>query len=271
MWQIELPNIPAASADSPYHFRLATTDDIPALMRMYDEAARDLDISTIRDADVWRCIFGHPRSSGMASEIWLMLDADEQPLGFARILFMGFGNGLIVSEASRLSHPAAVAFLHYFKTLAEERKKPNVRLALPDNNPLLKTARGWGAHNSGTYAWQIHLVDVARLLRKLAPVLERRLAASPFAGLTQKLNLNLYRETFELDFERGKLRTVTNIGFVEHGEIRIPPLLLAPLLLGYRSRDQLRDSHPDFSVWGQSGLLIDVLFPRMNSFLGENY
>ncbi|MBZ0286189.1 MAG: GNAT family N-acetyltransferase [Anaerolineae bacterium] len=271
MWQIELPNIPAASGESPYHFRLATTDDIPALMHMYDEAARDLDISTLRDADIWRCIFGHPRDSGMAGEIWLMLDADEHPVGYGRVLYMGFGTGLIVSEASRLSHPEAIAFLGQFKTLAAERGKPNVRLALPDSNPLLQAARGWGAHNSGTYAWQIHLVDVARLLRKLAPVLERRLAASPFAGLTQKVNLNLYRETFELDFERGQLRGVTNIGFVEGGELRIPPLLLAPLLLGYRGRDQLRESHPDFAVWGQSGLLIDTLFPRMSSFLCENY
>jgi hypothetical protein len=83
--------------------------------------------------------------------------------------------------------------------------------------------------------------------------------------------INLYREAFELHFAGGKLLDVTGVGFREHGEIRIPPNLFAPLLLGYRDRHQLRDSHPDFGVWGQAGLLMDVLFPRMNSFLYTNY
>ena len=270
-WQIELPNIPAAPSDLPYHFRLATVDDIPALMQLYDEAARDLDISTMRDVDIWRCILKHPEKSALISEIWLMLDANEQPFGYGRIAQHGFGNGLIVSETSRLKHPAAIAFLGHFKKLAAERGKPNIRLNLPENNSLLKVARAWGAHNPGTYAWQIHPVDVARLLRKLAPVLERRIEASPFAGLTQIVHLNLYRETFELRLEGGKLLNVTNISYQDGGEIRIPPNLLAPLLLGYRDRHQLRESDPDFRIWGQSGLLIDVLFPRMNSFLYNTY
>jgi predicted acetyltransferase len=270
-WQIELPSIPAAPQDSAYCFRLATVDDIPALMCFYDEAAHQLDISTIRDTDTWHCIFQHPGGSALASEIGLMLDAEEQPIGYWRIAQHGFGSGLIVTETSRLNHPAAIALLQHIKTVAIERNKPNIRLNLPENNDLLTVARGWGAHNPGTYAWQIHLVDVARLLWKLTPVLERRIAASFFAGLSQKMNLNLYRETFELHFEHGKLLTVTNIGFQDGGEIRIPPPLLAPLLLGYRGHVELRHSHPDVIVSGQSAHLIDVLFPKLEGFLYSNY
>ncbi|MEO8609084.1 MAG: hypothetical protein ABI690_14435 [Chloroflexota bacterium] len=109
------------------------------------------------------------------------------------------------------------------------------------------------------------------MLHKLTPVLERRIAASVFAGFSQKVNLNLYRETFELHFENGKLLTATNMGFHDGGEIRIPPPLLAPLLLGYRGRAELSHSHPDMIAWGQSAHLIDVLFPRLNSFLHSNY
>ena len=270
-WQIELPNIPAAPPDSPYRFRLATADDIPALMRLYGEAARSLDISTVRDADIWHCIFGHPAESALASEIWMLLDAESQPVGYWRIPNHGFGNGLIVSETSRLSHLAGIALLQHLKSLALERNKPNIRLNLPDTNDLLQVARGWGAHNPGTYAWQIHLVDVARLLCKLTPVLERRIDSSLFAGLSQQVNLNLYRETVELHFERGKLLAVTNIGYQEGGEIRIPPPLFAPLLLGYRTREELRESHPDVAIWGQSAHLIDVLFPKMEGFIYSNY
>lgn len=271
MWHIELSSIPDTDDASPFKFRPANTADIPALVQLYEKAFCDLDISTRRDEAIWRCMFGHPRESAIAGETWMMLDADERPVGYGRIQSMGFGAGLIVSETSPLNHAQAIAFLRHVKALATERGKPNVRFNLPDNHVLVEVARAWGAHNPGTYAWQIHLVDVARLLRKLAPVLDSRIAASPFAGLTQTLCINLYRTACDLRFEDGKLLDVTDIGFREDGEIRIPPNLLAPLLLGYRSRDQLRESYPDFSVWGQSALLMDVLFPRMNSFLYSNY
>ena len=129
----------------------------------------------------------------------------------------------------------------------------------------------WGATNPGTYAWQIHLVDVGRLLRKLAPVLERRINASPFNGLSQKVIVNLYREAFELHFEGGKLLAVNNIGFNDGGEIRIPPMQFTQLVLGYRSHEELRQNYPDVAVWGQVRLLVDVLFPKMDSFIYSIY
>ncbi|MEO8609085.1 MAG: GNAT family N-acetyltransferase [Chloroflexota bacterium] len=114
-WQLELQNIPAAPSESPYQFRLATVDDIPVLMRLYDEEVRGLDISTIRDADIWRCIFGHVADSALASEIWMLLDADSQLIGYWRIAQHGFGGGLIVSESSRLSHAGPSRFWHISK------------------------------------------------------------------------------------------------------------------------------------------------------------
>ena len=57
----------------------------------------------------------------------------------------------------------------------------------------------------------------------------------------------------------------------ERGEINIPPNLLAPLVLGWRSRTELRATNPDFGAHGQSGVLIDVLFPKMQAFIDTNY
>src|SRR6185312_7924000 len=100
---------------------------------------------------------------------------------------------------------------------------PYIRLTLPNTNDLERVARSFNAHDDGSYLWQIHLVDVVRLLRKLAPVLERRIAGSIFAGFTRTVCLNLYREAFELHFEKGKLQTVNSVGFTGNGDINIPP------------------------------------------------
>lgn len=269
-WHIELRDILDVPR-SAFGFRQANVNDIPTLIRLYDEASASLNISAIRTEDIWRYLFEHTTGSYSEGEIWLICDAEGHIIGYYRLVRHGFGTGLIVSETSRLNPDVAEALLSQLKMAAITRDKPYIRFNLPVSNDLLRVARGFGAADTGTYAWQIHLVDVAYLLRKLAPVLERRIAASLFAGLSKKIIINLYREAFELDFDGGKLRSVNALGFCDGGEIRIPPLLLAPLILGYHSREELTHMYPDVSINGQSRHLIDVLFPAMESFFFTNY
>jgi len=272
-WRVELHNLDGVLPEGTpqFRFRLATVVDLPALMCLYDEAMCDLHISTVRDEAIWRFMFEHTAGTDMSSEFWLVTDEADAIIGYWRIMHHGFGKGLIVSETSRLSHLASAAVLQQLRALARERDKPDIRLNLPGTNDLLRAAQGWGAHDLGTYAWQIHVVDVARLLRKLTPVLERRIEGSPFAGLSQSVYINLYRETLELHFESGRLVAVNAIGITGKGDLYLPPMLFAPLVLGYRSREELAWMYPDVSVNGQSRLLVDVLFPKLNSFLFTIY
>ncbi len=271
-WNVELRSLPDKLAGSfAYNFRLATVQDIPVLMRFYDEATKSLNISTLRDESVWQYLLGHSLSTVVGAETWLILDAAQQAVGYFRIPFQGFGEGLIVGETSHLSSELATALLIHLKGVTQERGKPYIRLALPDHHDLVRVAAGFNTHDEGHYPWQIHLVDVARLLRKLTPVLERRIAASVFAGLMRTICLNLYREAFELCFEKGRLQTVKSIGFSDTWGIKIPPLLLAPLLLGYRSREELQHMYPDVSINGEFQHLVDVLFPKLESFIYTTY
>ena len=268
-WQIELRNIPDTAEAQP--FRRATAEDIPVLTLLYDETTANLNISTLRSADIWRFMLENTVGTDVEGETWLMLDDANQPTGYFRLMRHGFGEGLIVSETSRLNNESAKGLLGWLKATALERNKPYVRLNLPVNNDLLTAARGFGAHDSGGYAWQIYIPDVAGLLRNLSPVLERRIAGSPFAGLSRKIILNLYREAFEIEFEGGKLLGVNTIGFSDDGAIRLPPNLLAPLVLGYHSHRELRQMYPDVAIWGEFQPLVDVLFPKMESFIYTNY
>jgi hypothetical protein len=213
----------------------------------------------------------HTANSETASDFWLALDAKQQPVAYYVVQHYGFGEGLNISEVSRLSHTVAQAALCHMKTLAAERSKPYIRMYVPEKSMLTQTAAAMGASFQGRYAWQIHIPNVPRLLRAIAPVLEQRLSDSAFAGLTQTMMLNLYKETFALRFEGGRLSQVESAGFTDGGEIRIPPLLFAPLVLGWRTRQELADIYPDFSVWGQSSPLLDVLFPKMDAYIYTIY
>ncbi len=268
---LELHNLPDKPAEFPYRFRPATTQDIPVLMRFYEQASIRLNISTLRDESVWHYLLEHSPSTVVGGETWLVTDAADQALGYFRLPFHGFGSGLIVNETSRLNTETAKALLIHLKGMAQERGKPYLRLDLPDTNDLVRVASAFNVHNDGCYAWQIHLVDVGRLLRKLTPVLDRRIAASVFDGMTRTICLNLYREAFELVFEKGRLQAVKSIGFTDQWGIKIPPLLLAPLLLGYRSRTELQHIYPDVSISGEFQHLIDVLFRKLESFIFSIY
>jgi hypothetical protein len=269
-WQIDLGRIP----DGPtgrVSVRLATIDDRPALAQMYDEAASDLNIHTVRDEATWGYLFGSSQQTDMAAESWLLTDLDGQPAGYFRITREGFGTGLIVSEVSRLGHAAALTTLVHLKRLATERGKPNIRFNLPAGCSLVRLAADCGARDEGGYAWQIRLPDCAALLKKMAPLFERRLACSAFAGLSQSLTLNLYREAFGLCFRAGRLTEVQRLGFREGGDLRLPPALMAPLLLGYRSWRELAAAHHDVLVARAARSLADTLFPVVSSFIYTIY
>jgi predicted N-acetyltransferase YhbS len=272
-WQIRHDQIPDDLPEG-FHFRQATLDDLPVLARLYDEAARDLDISTVRDRAAWRYMVEHQPHTQSAGETWLVWDSrDGTPVGYFRVARCGFGAGSVVEETSRLSQPAAMAALGKIRALSDGWEKPYIRLSASDTSPVVKVAWAWGAHSEGRYAWQIHVPDVARLMRKIAPVLERRIANSAFAGLSETVVFNMYRKAVELRFANGQIASIEAVGFRnwERHSINIPPLLVAPLVLGYRSREELHQSHPDVGIWGQSAYLIDVLFPKMKAFIYQIY
>lgn len=268
-WRVELHAVPEKD-DSAFTFRQATEADIPVLMGFFDAAAGDVAIGARRDEATWRYLFGASMQTETAAETWLVLDQTGQPAGYYRIGYYGFSDGLIVNEGSRFSHAAAEAVLAQCKALAVTRALPYIHLKLPANHVLIHTAKHMSAHDTGTYAWQMLVPDKANLLQKLAPVFERRMNESAFAGWSGLYVMNLFREAFEMRFEGGKLVAVSAVGFREGGDIHLPPVAFAPLVLGYRTIDELNHIYHDASCWDKHGLA-DVLFPKMDSYLYTIY
>jgi len=271
-YRVELHRVPELKEDEKPDFtcRLAIAADLPIMKRLYHEAAQDLGISACRDDAIWEYLLEHSPNTDTACEGWVVEDADKKVIGYFRIEKHGFSPGVNVNEVSRLSYNAALAVLRQLKKLATEREKPYIRLVLPRNCVLMQAALYHGAHDIGTYAWQIHIPDMARLLSAIGPVLERRLAESPFSGLTEEVKLNFYREAVALNFVDGKIKKVQKLDSAD-GSICVPPRAAVPLVLGYRSREELGDSWPDLSMPPKEAYLIDILFPKMASHIYTTY
>ena len=271
-YHMELHQIPNLDKGETSRFtcRPEATADLPTLKSLYDEAAQELAIHACRNDEIWQYLSEHSSATQTGSEGWTIENEDKEVVGYFRIQKQGFGKGLIVCEVSRLNYDTALAVLRHLKRLAIERNKPNIRLNLPANCVLVQTARYHGASDPGRYAWQIHIPDMARLLRTIGPVLENRLTKSPFAGLTEEVRISFYRESVALHFANGQLIQVQAFGSAD-GPIRIPPRAAVPLVLGCRNREELRGSWPDLGMSSKEAYLMDTLFPKMVSHIYSIY
>lgn len=269
-WRLELRQIPHPP-ESALGFRLATIDDIGALQSLYESSVEPLGVRAERSDGVWRYLLRErERDDAMATETWVVTNADGAVCGYLRIPWHHFGDELTINEASSLHFDAAWAALHHAKTLAEARNRPGLRLNMPEGSNLVTLARGLGARDAGTYAWQIHVPDAVGLLRAMAPTLEARLKCSMFAGLSHDVSISFYRGGALLRFLNGKLVSVSKSSG-KNADLRLPPQASTPLLLGHKSWQELREIYADVSTTPLWRPLFDVLFPVVDGFLYSNY
>jgi len=261
--------------ETSYTTRLATVDDIPALVGWYETMNTSLSISAYRDAAIWNYLLGAGMQTETAADTWIVLDAQQQAIGYFRVAHHNdFGVGLVLNEVSSLPHEALLMVIQQAKAIAIERGNPYIRVNIVPNhalNTVIQQAE-YDATDQGRYAWQIHLPDPVALFKKLAPVFANRLATSPFARLSQQVVIDTYRQAYVLNFEQGTLQSVDHItDGVASSTLSLPPNLLAPLMLGHHDRAKLSEFYPDVMWAGGSQALIDVLFPKVDSFLYTQY
>ncbi len=268
---LELRNIIEAD-QGDLAIRRASASDINALMNLYAESVQSLNISTIRDKDIWRYLLSSDNDADdMVHDTWICESNDGAALGYMRIPHHHFGEELVIDEAQARNHQTAMAMLMQAKTLATERKKPGIRLALPCSNYLVRLSLALGGRSMGAYAWQIHVPDKMRLLRAIRPALERRLQSTPFSSWSTPLEISFYTDAITIQFELGRVASVEPSKPAGSVSVKMPPDAFMPLVLGYRSVQDTHDAYPDFTVKNELKPLVETLFPKRESYIFTSY
>lgn len=262
--------IPALTpAEARYHWRPATVADIPTLVQLYDRNLADVQVATLRDAAYWDYLLAQaqypveliedPQTGQAVGYICTLTSADHQ---YSRVV-----------ESSIASAEVAWAVLANLKAVTT----CEIHLGWPESNMLVRLARTLGSTTAPPDQWLLRVPDMACFLMRIGPVLERRLAAAAYAGLTLDLTINLYRQAFRLGFVAGKLQYVAELGFVDAsmgadgGDLCIPADAFVRLLFGYRTLTELGDAWPDIGIKPARRHLFDVLFPKMNFYFWMPY
>jgi predicted N-acetyltransferase YhbS len=239
--RLELRDVPAEPAPA-VDIRQASAADIPALAQLYAEAARDLDIHAVRDRAIWEYLFAHVRQRH-GGRVLACRRTGRPP---ARLLVPTDPCRRRRAEGRRslaLGHDTALAVLQWLKARAL-RRPPRAAPQFTRGSTLVRLARALGAHDRGAYAWQIHLPDVAALLRASDPRSSASCADSPFAGSSAYGRSGCTTETIVLRFAPGGSRRWARRAGAR-GADPLPARGFVRLLLDDATLEALHVQYPD--------------------------
>ncbi len=246
------------------------TTDIPDAMRILTISQQKYYVHTVRSKGIWEMT----QRTGMIAEYEFegyVVEEKEKPVAYFRISVNAENRELFLREITDVDQYVAQSVLKFLKDLGRQRELETLVATISHHEPFTEHMIAVGGESAPPYAWQIRVTDYASLFQKLKPLFEKRLATSTYCHLTEKLNFNFYSYTVQVTFKNGTIKDVECLKNCEDRTIRFNPFVFTQLLLGYRSREELQKIYPDFLVRPSHRHLIDILFPKLQSYIHTAY
>lgn len=290
---IPLPSIPKLKEGEaePYTLRPAEEDDLPFIQELYAQETRRLCdgqplavAASVPDAYWPYALRSGERQSGEGMLLHVLVDAQGQRVAYLATSALRWGEVIFVRSAwaaegvslrqivpSLLRGVAAVAG-PLQKVHPKAPEAGVIGLAFGVSHPLYQAMGGMIKSDNKPYAWYVRVADLPAFIRRIQPVLERRLAESPvMRGHTGELRLFFYRSGLRMVFEQGRLASVEpwqpDHSWGPRPMAAFPPLVFSQVLMGHRSIDDLRAVFPDVWADDDGRALLEALFPKRASWV----
>lgn len=265
---IQLERLP--SQESIPEIRPFTDKEIPKAMKLLAETQSKFYVHSVRDEQIWKMQQETGLTDGHVFEGYAVEENGEMTAYF-RLSRKPEQKQLVLREASDTDRRTTETVLSFIKEVGQKNgfETPLVRTSCCD--PLTRHLVALGAEQRTPYAWQIRVTDYASMFRKMKPLFEERLATSSFHNLTERLNFNFRRYVIQTSIENGMITEIQRLETGESCPIGLNPLVFTQLLLGHRNRHELEMNYPDFHVQDTHKQLVDVLFPKLPSYIHDAY
>ena len=290
-----IPTLPAGETE-PYRLRPATPADLPFIAETDAHGrARSL-VSCVRDEVLWRHeLDGQSEGSAVRVALLVIETVDggggepARPVGFvvhAAALWQG-GLWILGCELTPGASWLALApgLMRGLQMIGDDLatrpvsdagpgdgqpapRLDRIVLDLGADHPLYRALPERAREATPPYAWYVRVPDLPAFVRRVAPVLEARLADSPAAGYSGELRLSFYRDGLRLVFAAGRLTAAEPWPRPDRAEAgtTFPPLTFLHLLLGHRSLAELEHAFADCRARSEEArVLLDALFPKLPS------
>ena len=271
------------SSPRSYRLRHAASTDARFLSDLHRRGRGRYLLTSSRDEVLWRYeVAGRDPESDESLEVKIIEDAEGKSSGYVchgrdlrngalRVYGYELADGVSWLEVTPLVLRELAEIGH--KRVSGEKELASVTFVLGEHHPLHEAIPEpplYRLDRHDHYSFYVRVPDLPRFLRHIAPVLEKRLAASVASGHTGKLEVSFYGSGLRLELERGRLSKVVNWSptVEETGDAAFPDLTFLQLLFGYRSLEGLDRAFADCSPGeGDARVLLNALFPRRPSDL----
>jgi hypothetical protein len=253
--------------------RLAEKKDITALMELFDEHNRNLLVYVPRSKELWEIQEKYKRQFENEFLTYVLIDGSKT-IGYFRLvknISKDSSPNKSTLNVIESSIPTYDGVLRVFQFIREEALQNNVPLLSsqgPSCNTLSKVMENYGGYVGAGWKYQIRIPSMVEFLKKISPVLEKRLEGTMFEGITYDVIMNTFQNCYVLKFTNGKIVDVTDLGPQEVDEnraFRSPPQDLVRLVLGAYSIKELKQNNIDFIVSSGVRLIAETLFPKLES------
>lgn len=275
---------PIADGQTPrYTLRPATEADIPDLIAWDDHAARDALLSTVRGEAEWRYELIGRTQPGHIWKLHVLIIQDAVGVGVGYVAlrdpYEQWNSCLAYIVGPRASYLATYedvmrGLRAHLEAADPNRERPFLSFgaALPPTVEMLIRHNYPAVVRDEMYAWYLRAASPARLINQIAPVLERRLAASGAQGYTGTLTIYLFDMTaLEISFDAGRISAreiaLTSPKAHDDADAAFPWHTLLNLVFGHRDFMTMRRALPEIHASGRARVLLDALFPQKPSML----
>jgi hypothetical protein len=179
---------------------------------------------------------------------------------------------LILTEITEVEQFSAQAVLSFLKLYGMKHNLEILSSNISYEEPFTEHLLTLGAvKRVPPYAWQLRITDYVKMFGKLRPLFESRLAASMYNRLSETLCFNFRLFAIQLTVKDGEIVDIRKIGGSQRSVIGLNPLVFVQLLTGHKSRQELEDAFPDVRIAASHRHLVDVLFPKLPSYIHSAY
>lgn len=266
-----------------YTLRPATDADVPQLVAWDRYYADECLLSHVRTEAMWQYELHH-RSPDAPFYVHphVIVNADGEDVGYIAWTahpsrnFMGVMSYIVGEKVSYVETFEDVmrgikTFTEGFYTERPEKKPTRIMFdgGVTATMDTLIERTPSGVARETIYAWYIRVEDIAGFIRKIAPVLERRLVRSGANRFTGTIKIGFYDLTgLTMLFENGCIKDVTHGElFQNDADAAFPYHYFLNVVFGHRTVKELNHILPECYADRTAAVVLGALFPKKRSWL----
>jgi predicted acetyltransferase len=258
--------------ESTIQIRRFVDEDVPPAIGLLEKAQEKYFVHSVRDEAIWKT--QHRTSIASDPEPFQAFAVEERGrvVTYFRMREIATEKELLLTEISEVDQVAAQAVLGFLKEYRLGHGLETLSVNVSYEEPFTKQVVALGGMKRfPAYAWQLRVTDYVKMFGKMKPLLESRLAHSMYCRLTETLGFNFRSFTIEVACEDGRIVSIHRMEGGPRSPIGLNPTVFVQLLTGYRSREELETAFPDMRIAVSHRRLIDVLFPKLPSYIHSAY